>query len=678
MSALSKEIIYLKKRTIKMFKKRYFYVPILQKVCKMGSLSWCVILVMAVAFTASAAVADVKENDLIAVLQSDAPKSEKAITCKKLAIYGTEQSVPALAPLLADKELSSWARIALEAIPGPAADAALRNALDNLEGRLLIGVINSVSVRRDALAVDTLTQKLADADTVVASAAAVAMGHIGGEKAAQALMQSMANAPVAVRSAGAEGCILCAEWLLAHDRAAEAVKLYDTVSQADVPNQRHLEAIRGAILARGSAGIPLLIEQLQSPDKNRLAVGLRTARELPGRDVTEALAVELARLSPDRRPLLLLAIADRSDSAVLPIIYKSAQNGPDDLRITAINTLARLGDVSGVPVLLEAATENDADLQKAAVEALVRLPGKDVDADLQARLAQAKGKLRQVLIELAGQRQISEAAAAVVSSLHDNDAGIRSAAVQTIGIIGQEQQTVDLVKLLQDTSGSVEQAGIEKALLSICGRSGTECIPYLRPLTQSSNDQLHMTGLHALAVVGGPEALEAVKSAIQSAEPAVQDEAVRILSTWPHNWPDDSEAGQALLTLATSAEKMPHQVLALRGYLQYIRGSKKLSNEQKVAKIKDLLPHIKRPEERRQVIAVLGQAPSASALELLTSLAEDPAVAEEVYSAMVQIASQDIRGISRDQRRQVLQMVAEKSQNDDTRQRARKNLGRVR
>ncbi len=53
-------------------------------------------------------------------------------------------------PLLADKELTSWARIALEAIPGPAADEALREAMGDVEGRTLIGVINSIGVRGDA------------------------------------------------------------------------------------------------------------------------------------------------------------------------------------------------------------------------------------------------------------------------------------------------------------------------------------------------------------------------------------------------------------------------------------------------------------------------------------------------------------------------------------------------
>ncbi|MHC4301827.1 MAG: HEAT repeat domain-containing protein [Planctomycetota bacterium] len=278
-------------------KKRYF--------------SWCVILIIvaisavAVAQDRPAADArDAKESDLIAVLQSDAPKGDKAIACKQLAIYGSEQAVPSLAPLLADAELASWARIALEAIPGPAADAALRDALVKLKGRLLIGTINSIAVRRDVRAVGALVQKLDDSNADVASAAAVAMGHIGGEQATKALTQSLAGAPASVRSAAAEGCILCAEHLLARDRTAEAVKLYDTVRRADVPEQRHLEAIRGAILARGSAGIPLLVEQLRSQDNERLGVGLRTARELSGRDVTEALAAELDRLAPDRRPLL--------------------------------------------------------------------------------------------------------------------------------------------------------------------------------------------------------------------------------------------------------------------------------------------------------------------------------------------------------------------------------------
>ncbi len=643
--------------------------------------TWCVLLLVVVVSTVALgqdqAAAKAKERELIAVLKSDVPKADKAIPCKQLAIYGTDEAVPALAPLLADPELSSWARIALEAIPGPVADAALRDALDTLDGRLLVGTINSIAVRRDTRAVDGLIAKLDDSNANVASAAAVALGHIGGEQAAKALGGYLTKAPADVRSAVAEGCVLCAEWYLAQGRPADAVKLYDAIRAADVPNQRHLEAIRGAILARGANGVPLLIEQIESSDKGRVGIGLRTARELPGQDVTEALADELNRLSPNRRPLLLLALADRHDAAVLPTVVKAAKTGSKDLRITAIGILIELGDVSSIPTLLDAATEGDAELKAAAMETLARLRGKAVDTDLLARLPQAKGRLREVLIVQAGQRQIAGALPTVVTSVQDSDARIRSAAVQTIGILGQEQEAAELVKLLQTTKGSKERSNIEKALLAVTGRCGQSCVLHLKPLTQSSDDQLHMIGLHALAIVGGPDGLTAVQSAIDDATPTVQTEAVRILSTWPNNWPDDAQAGAALLTLAKAGENRTQKVLGLRGYLQYIRGNSKLGHDQKVAKIKDVRPLIARPEEERLAIAVLGEAPSAEALELLTTLTQDPAVAEEAYSAIVRVAGRDVPGLSKEQRKEALQTVAEKSKNNGTKQRARQAIGRI-
>ena len=55
-----------------------------------------------------------------------------------------------------------------------------------------------------------------------------------------------------------------------------------------VPEQGTLDATRGAILARGSAGVAILVEQFTSADKGGFGIGLRTARELNSREVTEA------------------------------------------------------------------------------------------------------------------------------------------------------------------------------------------------------------------------------------------------------------------------------------------------------------------------------------------------------------------------------------------------------
>ena len=312
-----------------------------------------------------------EEQPLIDVLLSEATPAEKAITCKKLALCGTARAVPSLAALLPDPELTSWARIALEAIPGSSTDKALREAMHKLEGRPLIGVINSIGVRRDPLAVEELIGRMKDSDKGVATAAAVVLGHIGNEKATTALRRTLTDSLSApVRSAVAEGCILCAEKLLADGHADASAALYDQVRKADVPKQRIVEATRGAILARAADGIPLLLEQLQSSDKTMVSVGLMAARELSGPGVSNQLMAMLGEVSPEKQSLLILAMADRGDAEAMPALLKVAASGPVALRISALEVLQGLGDASCVPVLLDVATAEEKQVAKAAVAAL--------------------------------------------------------------------------------------------------------------------------------------------------------------------------------------------------------------------------------------------------------------------------------------------------------------------
>ena len=100
-------------------------------------------------------------SKLIAVLKSDAPQKEKADACRELARIGTKDAVAPLAALLADEKLSHMARYGLETIPDPSVDKALREAAGKLQGRLLVGVIGSIGVRRDTKAVKTPDQTAA-------------------------------------------------------------------------------------------------------------------------------------------------------------------------------------------------------------------------------------------------------------------------------------------------------------------------------------------------------------------------------------------------------------------------------------------------------------------------------------------------------------------------------------
>jgi HEAT repeat protein len=610
------------------------------------------------------------------VLESQAPPGDKALACKGLAACGTAKAVPALAPLLSDPDLASWARIALEAIPDAAAEDALSQALAKVQGRLLVGTINSLGVRRDAAAVPGLAAKLHDADDQVAAAAAVALGCIGGERAAQALEQSLAQAPDPVPPALAEGCIRCAEKFLDEGKDVDAAKLYDNVRQAKVPKQKMLEATRGAILARKSDGLPLLLEQLRSADKARFNIGLRTARELAGTEVTRALARELWLTSPARQGYLLLAQADRGENAALPTVLAAVRRGEKGLRLVAIGVLDRYGNSASTPVLLEAAAGNDAEITAAALAALARMPGSELDSDLLARLPQSSGTTRRVLIELAARRQVAGALPEIARCAGDSDAGIRSAAVRAMGALGQEAAVSDLVQLLGKNESRKDCADIEAALLAISSRKGASCVQNLLPLERSGESALRVVGLHALASAGGPEALAIVRTGLQDKDQAVQDEAVRTLSTWPNTWPEDERVAEPLLALARSDNNPTHQVLALRGYLQFLQGDKKLNNEEKTARLNDSLPLLTRPEEKRQAIAAIHGISSVQAIEILTRFAEDPAVAEDAFSALVETASKNTPGLDKTAREKALN-AALASKNDSTKRKAEQALNRL-
>ena len=110
----------------------------------------------------------------------------RSFVCRQLALIGTQASVPALAPLVLEEELSVHARNALERIAGEESAKALRDALGQAKGRTRIGVINSVVARRDAASTRVLIKILGE-DQDSAAAAAKALGEIGTAEAAKAL-----------------------------------------------------------------------------------------------------------------------------------------------------------------------------------------------------------------------------------------------------------------------------------------------------------------------------------------------------------------------------------------------------------------------------------------------------------------------------------------------------------
>lgn len=201
------------------------------------------------AIVATAGDADAKELEarLAAVLKTNISRAAKDFVCRALRVVGTAASVPTLAAMLEDKDLSHPARYALERIPAPEAGKALCAAVDKVNGPLKAGVIGSLGVRGDDEAVAALIKALGDGDAAIARAAACALGNIGTAEAAKALVQAKAQGAEEVKNAVADAAFVAAEKLAKAGKKAEAVAVYKAFSGSDQPKHIRLAATRGML-----------------------------------------------------------------------------------------------------------------------------------------------------------------------------------------------------------------------------------------------------------------------------------------------------------------------------------------------------------------------------------------------------------------------------------------------
>jgi HEAT repeat protein len=598
--------------------------------------SWLLTAGIVSAMTAAAlsqAPAPLTPDQLLAVLRGDAPLPAKWDAARLLARTAPDAAAPALADLLGDPKMADLARCALEAMPGPAADDALRGALPGLKGAPLVGAIQSVGVRRDAKAVEPLAHLLTGAEAEVASAAAFALGRIASAPAAQALAKAEGAAPPGLKAAIHASLLQAADAAAAQGRSDDAVAVYDRLRTSQVSSPVRMAAVRGAIVARGPAGLPLLLEYLGGDDLVALGVALRVATdELRAPEVTRALADAVAKLPAGRRQMVIQALGNRSDAAALPALLAAAKTGDKPLRLAAFRALARLANARAVPVLSEAAGDADAQVASAAQDSLLGLPGREAEAEILGMVDGPEVGRRLLGVRLAQRRALASAVPALLKAAKAAEPPLRLAALRAIRELAGEADLPALLDLLAEAQGAEERDTAERATALAVARSGHPDACVNRCIARMAAGGLEFKGslLRVLAGVGGPKALQTVRAALN--DPALQDAAVRAITDWP-----DLSAGKDLLELATSAPQANYRILAFRGFLRLADQDK--SNPKGQLEMIDQARQVARSAEtKRLVLGTLAGVKDAAALQIGLAMAQDAEVRAEGVLATLKVA----------------------------------------
>jgi HEAT repeat protein len=590
-----------------------------------------ILLVMFVTFSACNVNA-AEEKELIAVLQSSAGAVEKCAACQQLRIYGTAKSVPALAALLGQERVGHAARYALEGIPGPEATAALREALTKTSGLAKAGIINSLGWRRDAESVPLLMPLISDADTPIAKETASALGRISGEKAVAALIAARDNSNPTVRCAVLEALLLCAENRLSAGDNSGAAALYSNLYHADVPTAIRVAAWRGLVLSNDSQRPELVVKALTGNDEQLRLVALKLVREIKDEQLIKACQQQWDSLPASAQVAVLDAHLQFGAEALATIRTVSKSPYPE-VRIAAWQALADLSDTSMIPALAQAAAEGEPAERDAARDTLTRVHGPGMRDALLAYLKQAETTEKVELLIALGKRSDTAAAPMLLQYAKAPEETVRLAALESLRRLAVADTLLPLLDLVVTPKSASDRDAILKALVAVCQTSpdkdntSRQVIAAMNRLPASER-RFVLPVLLELAT--NADLTEMLKSTQSSDEQLVR-QSIRLLTQWPNAAPAEN-----LFEMTRTNSDPSIRTLALRGGITV--AGREPDSSARLALIRQALSLATRTEEKKLALSQLGRIPLAEALDMSLRYLDDPEIVNEAGLAAVSIA----------------------------------------
>jgi len=570
------------------------------------------------------------EAELIKVLNNPAAtKACRQFVCRMLRRCGTEASVPALAGLLTDRELSHMARFALQGIDSPKVDTALLDALKQVDPTLVPGMIGTLGQRRSAKAVPSLEELLSSQDKTTATAAIVAMGHIGTVDAAKAI----SSAPQSISKILITDALLtAAEHLTEAGTTTEALAIYNKFYSNEQPAYIQVAALRGLVLTEKEKSLPLLVDVLKGDNADLKKHAVAIIAELPaGIEITKAIAKPLPTLTPDIQVVLIGSLTDRADTTALAAISAAAKSDSTQAKIAALHALGVLNDSSSIPVLMDALADSDKTAATAA-ESLGRMNNPSIGTMLVSTLKNSDSSAtRGMIIEVLEKRSEKAALPLFITALTDSDSKVSKAATKALGNLGGTAEITPILSILTSTDNSTHRRNAEKAISMIAmhSKNSNAITKPVAEALKTASPAAATSLINILKRSGGSIALTALQDELKADTADRRKEAIRALSDWKDTSPADG-----LLQVAQGDSDDSAKILALRGYIGLVR---KAGGDKGIEMSRKALETAVRPEDKKVVISILGTLANQDALALVEPFLTQPefqAEAENAYSAI--------------------------------------------
>ncbi|HOJ34118.1 MAG TPA: HEAT repeat domain-containing protein [Candidatus Hydrogenedentes bacterium] len=569
-------------------------------------------------------------KQLAEFLATDCSMAAKQFLAKQLYLIAKEETLPVLQRLLIEPETADIARYVLERMPSKGAGEVLLRSLSQTKGKERVGIINSLGERREVAAVGTLIGLLSERDPETTTATIMALGKIGTLEAANALLRKKIAVAPALRHVLNDSLLQCAERLLAQGKTQQALQIFSLLFEPSEPAATRAAALLGIVKIQGRGAFPIVISGLNSIDQEVCTAAAQALREIP--ETPEELPGHLASLHDRALILALNALEDNGNPAVVSNILPYLKSPEPAVQQAAFGIAARWGDKSVVPHLLTIAAHGQEPLQKHFRKAIDRMKGEDIDETIARTLNDSDPTLRCEAASALARRFAHSHTDALLRLAQDPEPKVRAEVFRAVSVLGgPEHLSAVLAQLLQETEDSVRATLVDASvsLAKKCpGASGTQVVLNVLKETKNKPDA-RIAVLTILGELGNDTALSALRACYRERDPRVKEAALRALAGWP-----SPTVLSDLDYLSRTAPTPALRTVALRGYIRLLGTPSESKPAKTVHRYAKAFKRATGVDEKRAVIAGLGNLADPESLRLLKKYKKEKELDKDVEEAI--------------------------------------------
>ncbi len=575
---------------------------------------------------------------LLESLEAARDNEVKAFLIRQLQIAGRGEAVKPLSQLLKDRRLCEPATQALLAIRTPEVEKVLLKSLGVVSEEKKATIIKALGELGSQKAVKKIIKYSESGDENLRSVALYALANIGDPRSEKVLDNVSVTAPAYERIKAPSIYLLYAQRLAEAGSRETCVRICrKMIENYTAPQESHIQSSALSILVSvlGKNALDDLLDAVHSPNKEFRWRALELANTIEEEEATAVWIRKMENVSPEVQAEIIAMLGHRGDESALPVILKSLQNEEIIVRLAAIPAAAKLGGFNVLENLL-GRLQTDQDEEARAVK--LALMGYSADQVVPRAVEAFDGMPplgRIILIEILAEREAIEHVDVVFTETKSEHKEIRLAALAGLEPLVSENDLPRLIKLLVETDDSEEISLIQNAAVvsanqipvpdlradlflgTLAGIEGAKRVDLFRPLSR----------------IGGEEALQVVVKETQSEDEIIQDAAVLTLSEWP-----DLSAADELFEICQSTKNTEHIQLAIQGFVRLVNDSD-LDDWGKLSLLKKALEIQMGAEEKKIVLAGLGNVKIRASLNLVAPFLADPELKEEAAIAAFRIVS---------------------------------------